>query len=129
MKYLTILTLSVAALFASPVVVSAAPMADATAAHAVKGVHAARHGKHQKRGKHGKRGKRKAMKQAMKRALVQRFDRNGDRRLDPTERAAVKAQFDTNRDGKLDRVERKAMRQAILPNAPVAAPGVNRPAR
>lgn len=108
-------------MFASPVVVSAAPMADATAAHA-HGGHAGQAARHGKRGKHGKHGKRKAMKQAMKRALVQRFDRNGDQRLDPTERAAVKAQFDTNRDGKLDRNERRAMRQTVLPNAPAGGP-------
>ena len=149
MKLLTALTLSVAALFASPALASAAPgnqPSDETynnAPYAAAGrdgqAPAARHGKHGKRGKHGKHGKRgqqahqgqrgqgqqgpRSQKRKMiKRAMLQRFDRNGDRRLDPSERAAIKATFDTNRDGKIDRNERRVLKQSLRPTQPPAQP-------
>src|ERR1043165_933996 len=62
-----------------------------------------------------------------KQELLQKFDKNGDGKLDDAERADLKAafaakraerhkemlaQFDTNKDGKLDDAERAAMRDA-----------------
>ena len=59
--------------------------------------------------------------------LLQKFDKNGDGKLDDAERAQMKAEFkarraefhqemlakfDTNKDGKLDDAERAAMRDA-----------------
>jgi hypothetical protein len=61
--------------------------------------------------------------------LIQKFDQNGDGKLDDAERAQMKAAFeakraerqkamlakyDTNKDGKLDDAERKAMRDDKL---------------
>jgi Ca2+-binding EF-hand superfamily protein len=61
--------------------------------------------------------------------LLQKFDKNGDGKLDDAERADMKdagsarraerkketlTQFDTNKDGKLDDAERAAMRDAKL---------------
>jgi hypothetical protein len=61
--------------------------------------------------------------------LLQKFDKNGDGKLDDTERADMKAAFaakraehdkeklakyDTNKDGKLDDAERQVMRDARL---------------
>ena len=61
--------------------------------------------------------------------LIQKFDQNGDGKLDDAERAQMKAalaaqraehhqemlaKYDTNHDGKLDPAERKAMRDAKL---------------
>jgi hypothetical protein len=61
--------------------------------------------------------------------LIQKFDKNGDGKLDDAERADMKAAFearrgerhkealaryDTNKDGKLDDAERAAMRDARL---------------
>jgi Ca2+-binding EF-hand superfamily protein len=61
--------------------------------------------------------------------LLQKFDKNGDGKLDDAERADMKAafaarraehhkemlaQYDTNKDGKLDDAERAAMRDAKL---------------
>jgi Ca2+-binding EF-hand superfamily protein len=61
--------------------------------------------------------------------VVQKFDKNGDGKLDDAERADMKAAFeakraehhkqmlakyDTNKDGKLDGAERKAMRDDQL---------------
>lgn len=141
MKLLTALTLRVAVLFASPALASAAPgnqpsdetynHASSAAAGSDKQNPAARHGKH---GKHGKRGQqahqgqrgqgqqgpRGQKRKMIKRAMLQRFDRNGDRRLDPSERAAIKATFDTNRDGKIDRTERHVLKQSLRPTQPPA---------
>src|ERR1041384_3309144 len=62
-----------------------------------------------------------------KQELLQKFDKNGDGKLDDAERADMKAafaakraehhkemltQYDTNKDGKLDDAERAAMRDA-----------------
>ncbi|HSR97861.1 MAG TPA: EF-hand domain-containing protein [Kofleriaceae bacterium] len=62
-------------------------------------------------------------------AVIQKFDKNGDGKLDEAERADMKAafaakraehhkemlaQYDTNKDGKLDDAERAAMRDAKL---------------
>jgi hypothetical protein len=64
-----------------------------------------------------------------KQELLQKFDKNGDGKLDDAERADMKAafaarraehhkemlaQYDTNKDGKLDDAERAAMRDAKL---------------
>jgi len=64
-----------------------------------------------------------------KHELLQKFDKNGDGKLDDAERADMKAaftakraehkkemlaQYDTNKDGKLDDAERAAMRDAKL---------------
>ena len=64
-----------------------------------------------------------------KQELLQKFDKNGDGKLDDAERADMKAafaakraehhkemlaQYDTNKDGKLDDAERAAMRDARL---------------
>ena len=61
--------------------------------------------------------------------LIQKFDKNGDGKLDDAERAQMKAAFeakraehhkemlakyDTNKDGKLDAAEKKVMRDAKL---------------
>jgi len=61
--------------------------------------------------------------------LVQKFDKNGDGKLDDAERAQMKAAFaakraerqkemlakyDTNKDGKLDDAERKVMEDTLL---------------
>ncbi len=61
--------------------------------------------------------------------LIQKFDKNGDGKLDDSERAQMKAAFeakraehrkemlakyDTNKDGKLDAAERKVMRDDKL---------------
>ena len=61
--------------------------------------------------------------------LIQKFDKNGDGKLDDAEKAEMKtafaakraehhkemlAQFDANKDGKLDDAERAAMRDAKL---------------
>ena len=61
--------------------------------------------------------------------LIQKFDQNGDGKLDDAERAQMKAafeakraehhkemlaKFDTNKDGKLDAAERKVMRDERL---------------
>ncbi len=66
---------------------------------------------------------------ADKAALLQKYDTNGDGKLDDTERAAMKADFaakraekkaqmlakyDTNKNGKLDPAERKVMRDDKL---------------
>ncbi len=150
MKLLTALTLSVAALFASPALASAAPgnqpsnktyNAPYAAAGSERQGPAARHGKHGKHAKHGKHGKhgkrgqqahqgqRGQHRKMIKQAMLQRFDRNGDRRLDPAERAAMKATFDTNRDGKLDRNERRALKQSVRPGPTTAPVQRNQPGR
>ena len=64
-----------------------------------------------------------------KQELLQKFDKNGDGKLDDAERADMKAafaakraehhkemlaQYDTNKDGKLDDAERATMRDAKL---------------
>ena len=54
-------------------------------------------------------------------ALVRRFDRNGDGRLDAVKQAearkAILARFDTNQDGRLDENERAAMRSELRAGA------------
>src|ERR1043165_4500274 len=65
-----------------------------------------------------------------KHELLQKFDKNGDGKLDDAERADMKAaftakraehrkemlaQYDTNREGRLEAAERAAMRDAKLP--------------
>jgi hypothetical protein len=62
-------------------------------------------------------------------AVIQKFDKNGDGKLDDAERAdmraafkakraerhqAMLARFDTNKDGKLDASERVAMRDSLV---------------
>src|SRR5262249_30102507 len=70
-----------------------------------------------------------AQDEAPSKELIQKFDKNGDGKLDNAERAQMKAaleakrtehhkamlaKYDTNKDGKLDDAERKAMRDARL---------------
>jgi Ca2+-binding EF-hand superfamily protein len=67
-----------------------------------------------------------------KAAVLEKYDTNGDGKLDATERAAMRADFkakrqafhqkmvatyDTNGDGKLDATERAAMRDALATKA------------
>ena len=54
-------------------------------------------------------------------AMIKRFDRNGDGRLDENEKAAMKKyfldRFDTNHDGRLDEDERATMREQLKADA------------
>ncbi|MBP9089330.1 MAG: hypothetical protein KBG15_24625 [Kofleriaceae bacterium] len=171
MKLLTALALSVAALFASPALASAAPGNQPSnetfnnAPYAAASSDGQNPGSHGQRGMHGKRGlrgqqahqgqrgrrgqqahqgqcgqrgqqgqpgqqgQRGQKRKMIKLAMLQRFDRNGDRRLDPSERAAIKASFDTNRDGKIDRNERRVLKQTLRPAQPPAQPQRPGPAR
>ena len=67
-----------------------------------------------------------------KATLLQKYDTNGDGKLEPNERAAMRAdfqakrearkaamlaRFDTNKDGKLDKAERKVMRETLATEA------------